>query len=665
MLMKNHKHATNHDAHDHTEHHKKMIADFRTRFIVSVIFTVPVLILSPFIQELLNFELVFRGRNFLQLALSSFVFLYGGWPFLKGFVSETKKKTPGMMTLITLAIVVAYIYSTAVVFGLEGKFFFWELVTLIDIMLLGHWLEMRAVLSASDALGELKKLLPDEANIKIGGEIKKIKISELRQGDIVVIKPGEKIPADGFVKNGKTNIDEAMLTGESVPVEKKEGDEVIAGSINKSGSIEIEIKNVGENTYLSKVVRLVREAQHSKSQTQRLADKAAMWLTVIAITVGFLTLVFWLFIQSDIAFAIERTATVMVITCPHALGLAIPLVVAVSISISAKNGLLIRNRTAFELSRKIDTVLFDKTGTLTEGAFKVDEIVLLSDEYTKDEVLKYAYSLEQKSEHTIAQAIEEDAKKAGIEAYEVSNFESMEGKGVKGRINDKEVLVASFNYLKENKIEIPDEQAVAYTQAFVLIDKKPVGYFKLADKIKESSKKAVEKLKKLNIECWMITGDKDSVANQVAKELQLDGYFAEVLPHEKQNKVKELQKNRKFVAMVGDGINDAPALAQADVGIAIGSGTDVAAETADVILVNNDPSDVASLILFGKATHKKMVQNLYWATGYNVIVIPLAAGVLYNQGIIISPAIGALVMSLSTIIVAVNAKLLKRQRNVS
>lgn len=663
--MKNHKHATNHDAHDHTEHHKKMIADFRTRFIVSVIFTVPVLILSPFIQELLNFELVFRGRNFLQLALSSFVFLYGGWPFLKGFVSETKKKTPGMMTLITLAIVVAYIYSTAVVFGLEGKFFFWELVTLIDIMLLGHWLEMRAVLSASDALGELKKLLPDEANIKIGGEIKKIKISELRQGDIVVIKPGEKIPADGFVKNGKTNIDEAMLTGESVPVEKKEGDEVIAGSINKSGSIEIEIKNVGENTYLSKVVRLVREAQHSKSQTQRLADKAAMWLTVIAITVGFLTLVFWLFIQSDIAFAIERTATVMVITCPHALGLAIPLVVAVSISISAKNGLLIRNRTAFELSRKIDTVLFDKTGTLTEGAFKVDEIVLLSDEYTKDEVLKYAYSLEQKSEHTIAQAIEEDAKKAGIEAYEVSNFESMEGKGVKGRINDKEVLVASFNYLKENKIEIPDEQAVAYTQAFVLIDKKPVGYFKLADKIKESSKKAVEKLKKLNIECWMITGDKDSVANQVAKELQLDGYFAEVLPHEKQNKVKELQKNRKFVAMVGDGINDAPALAQADVGIAIGSGTDVAAETADVILVNNDPSDVASLILFGKATHKKMVQNLYWATGYNVIVIPLAAGVLYNQGIIISPAIGALVMSLSTIIVAVNAKLLKRQRNVS
>jgi Cu2+-exporting ATPase len=651
--------------HDHTEHHKKMIADFRTRFIVSVILTVPIIVLSPFIQGVFGFELTFAGRSYVQLALSSFVFFYGGWPFLKGFYKEMKDKRPGMMTLITLAIIVAYGYSGAVVLGLEGKVFFWELVTLIDVMLLGHWIEMRSVLSASKALQELQKLLPDEAHLKKDGEVKKVKISELKKGDIVVIKPGEKIPADGVVKDGETSVNEAMLTGESKPVEKKEGDEVIGGSINKSGSIEVELKNVGEDTYLSKVVDLVREAQESKSKTQRLADKAAMWLTIIAISVGAVTLVSWLLIQSELAFAIERTATVMVITCPHALGLAIPLVVAVSTSLSAKNGLLIRNRTPFEQSRKIDTVLFDKTGTLTEGVFKVDKVKSFTDELREEEVLKYAYSVEQKSEHPIAEAIEEKAKKEETGKFNVSDFEAIKGKGVKGKVNDKNVHVVSYNFLKENDIDLPEEseeEKGAYTQAFLLIDNKPSGYIRLADKIKESSKKAVKKLKEEGIECWMITGDKKSVAKEVSEELELDGYFAEVLPDEKQDKVKELQGDDKFVAVVGDGINDAPALAQADVGIAIGSGTDVAAETADIILVNNDPEDVSTLIKFGKETHKKMVQNLFWATGYNAVAIPLAAGVLYKWGIIISPAVGALLMSASTVIVAINAKLLKVEK---
>ncbi len=654
--------------HDHSAHHKMMIADFRKRFFISLIFTIPILVLSPFIQKLLGYEFSFTGNTYVLFLLSSFVFFYGGYPFLKGFLKEIRKKTPGMMTLISLAIVVAYGYSAAVVFGLEGKFFFWELATLIDVMLLGHWIEMRSVLSASNALQKLRELLPDNANlIKENGEVVAVKTDKLKKGDAILIKPGEKIPADGIVRKGESSVNESMLTGESKPVSKKKDEEVIAGSINGSGSLEVVIKGVGEDSYLSKVVKLVREAQAAKSKTQRLADKAALWLTVIAVTTGVATFVIWIVSGSDLAFAIERTATVMVIACPHALGLAIPLVVAVSTYLSAKNGLLIRNRTAFEQSRKISTIVFDKTGTLTEGVFSVNSVQSFNDKFDEQDILTMAASLEHYSEHPIAEAILRDAKEKQLKLYEVMQFQAIKGKGVEGHMKGKNVKVVSTGYLKENNIDIPKniKSDGAYTTSFVISDNVLIGAITLADQIKDVSYDAIKKLQRGGIKCWMLTGDNEKVANEVSDELNLDGYFAEVLPHEKQEKIKELQAKGEFVAMVGDGVNDAPALAQANVGIAIGSGTDVAAETADIILVNDNPADVAALIAFGKATYSKMVQNLLWATGYNAFAIPLAAGVLYNQGIIISPAIGALLMSLSTVIVAINSRRLKVQKAIN
>lgn len=660
---KNHEnHNKDNKDHDGKSHHEMMIEDFKKRFFISIIVTVPVLLLSPMIQDWFNFTIKFTGSSYVLLGLSTFIYFYGGWPFLTGFIDEMKEKNPGMMTLIAMAITVAFLYSGATVLGLKGSDFFWELATLIDIMLLGHWIEMRSVVSASNALDKLAELIPDEAHlIKGEDEIVDVSVDELNTGDKILIKPGEKLPADGLIVKGSSAVNESMLTGESKPVEKKEGDKLIGGSINGEGSLEVEVKDTGDDSYLSKVITLVEEAQESKSKTQAIVDKAAFWLTVIALSVGFATLATWLILGKDFTFAIARMAAVMVITCPHALGLAAPLVVAYSTTLSAQNGLLIRNRTAFENSRKIDTIVFDKTGTLTLGEFGVDFIKNIDSNYSEDEVLKYAASLEKGSEHPIAKGIINKAEEKELDLFEVNDFQAIKGKGIKGKINDKEALVVSPGYLKENNIEKPEdipENSIS-TDVFLIIESEVIGVIGLSDQIREESYDAVKKLKDDGIKCWMLTGDNEKTAKEVSEKLGLDGYFAEVLPDEKQDKIKELQKDSKFVAMTGDGVNDAPALAQADVGIAIGSGTDVAAETADIILVNSNPEDVVSLIKFGEATYKKMVQNLIWASGYNIVAIPLAAGVLYSFGILISPAVGALLMSLSTVIVAVNAKLLK------
>lgn len=644
---------------DEGEHEQKL-KDFRKRFIISMIVTIPILVLSPTIQDWTGYEFTFTGVKYVILTLAVFIYLYGGWPFLKGIYNELADRSPGMMTLIAVAISVAFFYSAAVVLGLQGKFFFWELATLIDVMLVGHWIEMRSVKSASRSLEELAKLMPSEAHLIKNGDTEDVEISELSKGDKILIKPGEKIPADGEIVKGKSYVDESMLTGESKPVSREEGDEVIGGSINKEGSLEVEIKSAGGDSYLSQVIDLVEEAQESKSRTQRLADKAAFWLTIIALTAGTATLTVWLLSGKNLDFAIERMATVMVITCPHALGLAIPLVTAVSTSLSAKNGLLIRDRTAFEGSRNVTTVVFDKTGTLTEGVFEVSSIRTVND-HSGDEVLKLASSLEKNSEHPIASGILSEAEERDIQKMDIDDFSNLEGRGIEGRIEGKEVMVVGPNYLKEKDIEVPDGLGTdgSGTVVYVLLEGDIIGSITLSDRIREESYDAIDKLRSEGIKVWMLTGDNEETAASVSKELGLDGYFAEVLPHEKQDKIKELQGQGEYVAMTGDGVNDAPSLAQADVGIAIGSGTDVAAETADIILVNSNPADVTKLILFGKATHKKMVQNLFWATGYNAFAIPLAAGVLVGYGIILPPAIGALLMSASTVIVAINARLLK------
>ena len=655
-------HHANHGQHyGHHDHHEMMIEDFKKRFFVSMILTIPILLLSPMIQDWFNFTIEFAGSGYLLFGLSTLIYFYGGWPFLKGLKDELSDKNPGMMTLIALAITVSYLFSSATVFGLEGNDFFWELATLIDIMLLGHWIEMRSIMSASSALEELAKLLPDTAHLIKGNEVLEVKVNTLATNDIILIKPGEKIPADGMIIKGNSYIDESMLTGESKPVAKGVNDFLIAGSINKDGSFEVKVSEIGQNTFLSKVIKMVENAQASKSKTQNLADKAAFWLTIIALTVGITTFIVWYLISKDTAFAITRMATVMVITCPHALGLAMPLVVAVSTAEAAKNGLLIKNRTQFENARMIDTVVFDKTGTLTHGNFQVNTIEIFDDTYTKERVIVLAASLEQSSEHPIATGIMNKLEELQLSTVNVVDFKALKGKGVQGIINNAQAMVVSPSYLKENNILVEYNEADddILTNVFLLVDHKPIALIGLSDKIRDESYDAIKQLQAQNIKTWMLTGDNEKTAKYVSDKLELDGYFAKVLPDEKLNKIKELQDQGMFVAMTGDGVNDAPALAQANVGIAVGSGTDVAAETADIILVNSNPQDVVTLINFGKETYKKMIQNLIWATAYNVIAIPLAAGVLHNYGIMISPAVGAILMSLSTIIVAINAKLLK------
>ncbi|MFP4394188.1 MAG: copper-translocating P-type ATPase [Anaerolineales bacterium] len=666
-----------HQEHDgHQSHHAKMVADFRRRFWISLIVTLPVLLLAPIIQEFLGIQdaLSFPGDQYVLFALSSFIFFYGGWPFLTGLYDELTSQEPGMMTLVAVAITVAYAYSSVVVFGLSGRTFFWELATLVDVMLLGHWIEMRSVMSASRALEELAELMPSTAHRELpDGSLEDVSVSELEAGDRVVVKPGEKIPADGIIVEGESSVNESMLTGESKPVSKGEKDEVIGGAINGEGALTITVEKTGEDSYLSQAISLVREAQASKSKTQNLADRAAVWLTGIALTTGAITFASWFFlIEQDFVFALERSVTVMVITCPHALGLAIPLVVAVSTAMSARRGLLTRNRTAFERARNIDAIIFDKTGTLTKGEFGVTDTVVLgedTDRLDEETLLQYAAAVESHSEHPIARGIVEAvAEDAALDdaLMEVDDFQAIPGKGAEGRVQGKHVKIVSQGYLREQEISLADaaEERLAplweqgKTVVFVLIEDQLQGAIALADIIRPESKEAIARLEEMGVRSMMLTGDQQAVAAWVAEELGLDEYFAEVLPHEKAEKVKEVQGRDLIVAMTGDGVNDAPALAQADVGFAIGAGTDVAVETADIILVRSNPLDVVAVFALSRATYRKMIQNLAWATGYNVIAIPLAAGVLYNAGIVLSPAVGALLMSLSTVIVAVNARFL-------
>jgi P-type Cu2+ transporter len=657
-----HEHHKMTDKPQHDEHAGHHTEDFLKRFWICLVITIPVLLLSHMIQQWAGFKLSFTGDNYILLALSTFVFLYGGGPFLKGLVRELKHRVPGMMTLVAVAITAAYVYSTGVVFGLPGMDFFWELATLIDIMLLGHWLEMRSQMAASRALESLVALLPAVVHIERDHEVTDIPLQELQNSDIILVKPGEKIPADGFIIEGSSYVNESMLTGESVPVKKEKDQKVIGGSVNGDGALKIQVTGTGNDSYLNKVINMVQSAQGTKSRTQNLAGKVAMWLTIISISVSIITLIIWLTAGQSLPFALERMVTVMVTSCPHALGVAIPLVVAISTTLSAMHGLLIRNRTAFENARKITTIIFDKTGTLTKGAHEVQQIIPLNSQYTPDEILRYAAAIQQNSEHHIAHGIIRQLKQKNLELWKSSDFRYIQGVGVTGTVNGKKVVAAGPNYFKQEQKEIPAIPAEidqsTDTVNYVLIDDTPVGIITLADSIRESSAKAIAALKEMNIKSFLLTGDNEKVAAAVAQKLHMDGYLANVLPHEKQSKVKEFQDKGEIVAMTGDGVNDAPALAQADVGIAIGSGTDVAAETADIILVNSDPQDVVQMISFGRATYRKMVQNLAWAVGYNVVAIPLAAGILY-PAFMLSPAMGAVLMSASTIVVAINAKLLK------
>ncbi len=669
----NHHHGHHHDHHEHDHgrhdqheghhhHHEHMIEDFKKRFYISLILTVPILILSPMIQDFIGVNWRFTGDIYLLSALATVVFFYGGWPFLTGMVDELKQKNPGMMTLIALAIVVAYGYSSLSVFGLAEQNFYWELATLIDIMLLGHWIEMRSVMQASNALEELAKLMPNEAHlIDENGNTRDVSVSELKQDDHILIKPGEKVPADGEIMRGESEIDESMLTGESIPITKQKGDEVIGGSVNGEGALTVAVKKTGEESFLNQVVNLVREAQESKSRTQDLSNRAAKWLFYIALAVGAVTLVVWLSLGYPFAYALERMVTVMIIACPHALGLAAPLVVAVSTSLSAKKGLLIRNRASFEGARQLEAVIFDKTGTLTEGAFGVTDII---SEKSEEELLKLAASLESHSDHPIAHGIVKEAQEREIKYSEPEAFESLTGKGLAGTVEGQSVQIVSPGYVRNKDLPYDEESfqklsEEGKTVVFVIVDDELYGMIALADQIRESSRAAIKKLKEMGIETMMLTGDNRRVAEWVGKQLHLDDIYAEVLPHDKSDKVKEIKGKGLKVAMTGDGVNDAPALANADLGIAIGAGTDVAVESADVVLVRSNPADVVSIIEMSKATYRKMIQNLWWAAGYNIVAIPLAAGILAPWGIILSPAVGAVLMSLSTVIVAINAKLFK------
>jgi len=640
--------------------HHAMIADYKKRFYVVLFLTIPIMLLSMMIQQFIGVNWQFTGSSYILFALSTVVFFYGGWPFLKGWVNEIKTKNPGMMFLIGFAITVAYIYSVAIVFGLHGMDFFWELATLILIMLLGHWIEMKSIAGASKELELLVQLMPSDAHMVMPDMVHDVKTDTLKENDIILVKPGEKVAADGIILEGESYLNESMLTGESKPVQKVKGDKVIAGAINGNGSIKVTVSHAAKDSYLSQVIKLVDDAQKSKSKTQLLADTAAKWLTVIAIVSGIVTFLYWYLEGQSLAFAMERMVTVIVICCPHALGLAVPLVVAKSTALSAKNGLLIKNRTAFENARKITTIVFDKTGTLTVGKFEVSKIVSLQKDVNENEIIRLASALEQKSEHPIATGILQKVKDLSITIPATENFNAITGKGVEASVEGKKILVVSPGYLKENNISLPEGFTSNDTETvvFIIINNQLAGYIALSDEIRPESAGAIKTLEQNNIKSILLTGDNNKVAKSVSETLGMDSFIAEVLPHQKLEKIKELQSKGEFVAMTGDGVNDAPALAQADVGIAVGSGSDIAAETAGIVLVNSNPKDIVSLILFGKATYKKMIQNLMWATGYNVVALPLAAGVLYKQGILLSPAAGAVLMTLSTVIVAINASML-------
>ncbi len=654
---------------DFNKHEGHSTNIFKTKFWVSFFLSIPVVVYSDVVQKLLGYHApVFPGSTYVQIVLSSIIFFYGGWVFIASAYRELKAKLPGMMTLITLAISVAYVYSVGATVFEQEETLFWELATLITIMLLGHWLEMRAVSGAQSALKELSKLLPDTAEVLRSGKTEIISILELVKGDVVLVKPGARIPADGIVQEGVSDVNESVVTGESKPVSKKEHDAVIAGTTNGDGSLTVAVTKIGEETFLAGVMRLVAEAQSSKSRLQMLSDKAAYYLTIVAVVTGSITLAGWL-VFADPAFAINRMVAVLVIACPHALGLAIPLVASISTTKAARNGFLVRQRLALEAARTVTVVLFDKTGTLTKGEFGVDRIVAVG-RGNESEILRYAASVNVYSEHPLAKAMVAAAQSKDIPLFEAKNFQRIPGRGVRADIAGAEVLVGSVSLAEEkgsavhenikNEIDVFGRQGK--TVNVVIKDGMVFGIIVLADVIRQESREAIEILHNMGIATAMITGDAKEVAQWVAAELHIDEYFANVLPDQKSEKVKILQKNGKKVAMVGDGVNDAPALTQADLGIAIGAGTNVAIESAGIILVRNDPRDIPKIIRLSKLTYIKMLQNLFWATGYNIIAIPLAAGVLASKGIFLQPALAAVFMSLSTIIVAFNALLLRREK---
>jgi len=657
-------HGTDHSGHEEM---------FRRRFWVSLALSLPVILFSTTVQQWLGFSTpVFPGSNWIVPVLSIIIFWYGGIPFIEMAVPEVKQRSPGMMSLITLAIVVAFIYSIATTFLKFGDSFYWELVTLIDVMLLGHWIEMRSVRQASGSLDELAKLLPDTAElISSDGSTETVLIHQLQPGNLVLIRPGESVPVDGIVVEGQAHINESMITGESNLVSKSIDDVVIAGTINDDGSLRIEVSATGDDTALAGIMRLVKEAQQSKSNTQILADKAAGWLFYIALIVAVLTGIGWVIAVGFDIEVIKRIVTVLVIACPHALGLAIPLVVAISTSMGAKNGILVRDRIALEEARLLDTIIFDKTGTLTKGEIGVSEIAVV-DGWKIEQALAYAAALEGDSEHLIARAIQEKAQENNISLPSLSRFIAIKGRGVKGEINGTDVyiggprLIEMLDLEPYGKVEKLSKEAGENGQSVVYLvsENQLVAAFSLADIVRNESKEAVAKLQEMDIEVVMLTGDSKEVAKSVAQELHIGRYFAEVLPEDKDKKISELQAEGKRVAMVGDGVNDAPALTRADVGIAIGSGTDVAVESAGIILVKSNSLDVVKVVQLSRLTYRKMIQNLIWATGYNIIAIPLAAGILAPLGILLSPAIGALFMSFSTVIVALNAQLLRRSAQI-
>jgi Cu2+-exporting ATPase len=633
---------------------------FKRRFFVCLVLTVPVLLFSQAIQTWLHFTVTVPYQSYILLVLAVVIYVYGGWPFLKGLTQELRMLQPGMMTLIATAISVAFFFSAATVLFPVGSDFFWELATLIDVMLLGHWVEARSVLGASRALEELVKIMPTMAHVVGDDGIVDMPVSHLQVGSVVLVRPGEKVPSDGVVVEGESFVNEALLTGESRPVHKQTADNAIGGAVNGDGALKVKVEKTGEETYLAQVVKLVRQAQESRSRTQDLANRAAAFLFYVAVTVGVVTYVVWALLGTA-QFALTRTVTVLVIACPHALGLAIPLVVALSTSITAKSGILIRDRKAFEDAKDVNAVVFDKTGTLTLGQFGVSDMVSYVSE---EEILRLTTAVEQNSEHIIAKAIVKYALAKGVDAPKSRDFQAIPGKGAKATIEGKEVYVGSPNLVEELHIEENDEkvwklQRAGKTVVFTIIDGKLAGVFALADRVREESRQAVSQLKASGIKVYMLTGDAEEVAKSVARELGIDDYFAQVLPDQKAEKIKKLKEQGYRVAMVGDGINDAPALVTADVGIAIGAGTDVAIESADIILVKNDPRDVPIVTDFSKKTYSKMKQNLWWAAGYNIVAIPLAAGILSGLGVVIDPAVGAILMSLSTILVAVNSQTLR------
>jgi Cu2+-exporting ATPase len=646
-------------------HHEQM---FRRRFWISLLLTLPILLFSPLLQQWLGFSMpTFPGSRWIGPAFSLAVFIYGGIPFLKMARSELADAKPGMMTLISMAITVAFVYSIfAVVTGMEGGFF-WEMATLIDVMLLGHWIEMRSIRKASGALDELAKLLPDTAErVQEDGSTEEIPISELVKDDVVLVRPGSNVPADGEVVEGESSVNQSMITGESRPVDKGPGDEVVGGTINGSGSLRVRVTATGDETTLAGIMRLVEEARESKSDTQILADRAAGWLFYVALGAAVITGVGWLLSVGLELQVLQRVVTVLVIACPHALGLAIPLVVAISTSLGASHGILVRDRLALENAREIDTVIFDKTGTLTTGEFGVVDMAAVDDQ-DANTILSLAAGVERDSEHMIAQAIRSEAKSRDVAPVDVSSFEALEGQGIRAEYEDDTLHVGGPQLLDALEATLPDSLArfeqeagsKGHTVVFLIRGNEVIAAFALADVIRPESQEVVDRLHAMDVEVAMLTGDSEEVAQTVADELGIETVFAEVLPEHKDQKVTSLQEAGKMVAMVGDGINDAPALTRADVGIAIGSGTDVAIESAGIILVKSNPMDVVRVFELSRATYKKMIQNLIWATGYNVIALPLAAGALASLGIILSPAVGALLMSLSTVIVAANAQLLR------